>query len=195
MMGMRTRLDRRRNVLFQNNIALENCNRIAYVIGDEPASAIIPGINYCRADGGWLAMQFASLGTYVLQNNTLVGYGDVAIEYACSAGEDNCSTAHTDVAEQRLFRLCRYSLQWQRGPCHPLRQCKWELQPESNKLPCQSGLGYAQQQSLLQYAKLPPIADCGGKLQHARPSSGQRACLTNLGGVGAGQLQLRTLFE
>jgi hypothetical protein len=83
------------NVLFQNNIALENCNRIAYVIGDEPASAIIPGINYCRADGGWIAMQFSPLGTYVLQNNTLVGYGDVALEYGCSPGADNCSTANT----------------------------------------------------------------------------------------------------
>jgi hypothetical protein len=82
-------------VIFQNNVALENCNRIAYVIGDEPASAIVPGINYCRADGGWIVMEFGPNGTYTVQNNTFAGYGDVAFGYVCSAGGDNCSTANT----------------------------------------------------------------------------------------------------
>jgi hypothetical protein len=90
------------NVLFQNNVALENCNRIGYLFGDEPASAIVPGVNFCRADGGWLAMQFSPLGTYVLQDNTLVGYGDVAVNYGCSAGGDNCSTANTTL-QNNLF--------------------------------------------------------------------------------------------
>jgi Bacterial Ig-like domain (group 3)/Bacterial Ig-like domain (group 2) len=83
------------NVVFQNNIGLENCNRIGFVIGDEPASAIVPGVNLCRADGEWLAMQFSPSGTYKVQNNTMIGYGDVAVGYSCTAGGDNCSGANT----------------------------------------------------------------------------------------------------
>jgi Bacterial Ig-like domain (group 2) len=82
-------------VIFRNNIALENCNRLAYVIGDEPASAIVPGVNYCRANGEWIALAFTPLGTYDIQNNTLIGYGNIALAYGCSDGGDNCSDAKT----------------------------------------------------------------------------------------------------
>ncbi|WP_158790534.1 Ig-like domain-containing protein [Granulicella sp. L60] len=90
------------NVIFQNNLALENCNRLGQVIGDEPASAIVPGVTLCRADGGWAVMQFSPSGTYLVQNNSLVGYGDVALGYSCEAGGDNCSGAATTL-QNNLF--------------------------------------------------------------------------------------------
>ena len=82
-------------VIFRNNVAIENCKRIGQVIGDEPASSIVPGVNLCRADGGWVVLAFTPSGTYTVQNNTFVGYGDVALGYTCVAGGDNCSTANT----------------------------------------------------------------------------------------------------
>jgi hypothetical protein len=83
------------SVIFQNNTAVANCKRIGQIIGDEPASAIVPGVNLCRANGGWLVLAFSPYGKYVVQNNTLVGYGDVALGYGCVSGGDNCSSADT----------------------------------------------------------------------------------------------------
>jgi hypothetical protein len=83
------------NVVFQNNIALENCHRLAFPVGDEPASAVVPGANYCRANGGWMALEFTPLGNYKIQNNTMTGYGDVALGYSCASGGNDCSSANT----------------------------------------------------------------------------------------------------
>ena len=93
------------NVVFQNNVAIENCKRIGQVIGDEPASAIVPGVNLCRADGGWVVMAFTPTGTYTVQNNTFVGYGDVALGYNCVYGGDNCSTANTTMQNNVFLAL------------------------------------------------------------------------------------------
>jgi hypothetical protein len=89
-------------VLFQNNLAVEDCRRIGSVIGDEPASAIVPGVNFCRADGNWVDLEFAPYGTYTLQNNTFAGYGDVALGFSCRAGADRCSDAKTTL-QNNLF--------------------------------------------------------------------------------------------
>jgi Bacterial Ig-like domain (group 2) len=89
-------------VIFQNNIAVENCRRIGSVIGDEPASAVIQGVNLCRADGNWVNLEFSPYGTYTLQNNTFVGYGDVALGYTCGPGADRCATAKTTL-QNNLF--------------------------------------------------------------------------------------------
>ncbi|MGA8940726.1 MAG: Ig-like domain-containing protein [Acidobacteriaceae bacterium] len=82
-------------VIFRNNFALENCNRIAFTIGDEPASAIVPGVATCRANGDWIPLNFTDQGTYVVQNNTLVGYGTVPFDLACEKGWSDCSHANT----------------------------------------------------------------------------------------------------
>ena len=81
------------NVVFRNNFALVNCNRIASTVGDEPASAIVPGVSTCRAGGDWIPLNFSAQGTYLIQNNTLAGYGAVPFDLACETGWGDCSHA------------------------------------------------------------------------------------------------------
>ena len=101
--GNQFKLGSAQNVVFQNNFALANCQRIALLFGDEPASAIVPGVNLCRGDGGNVIMTFAAYGNYTVQNNTLVGYGDVSLAYGCDAGSDNCSTANTTLQNNSIL--------------------------------------------------------------------------------------------
>jgi hypothetical protein len=82
-------------VKFQNNITLHNCARIGQVIGDEPASAIVPGVALCRAAGDGLAIAFDGQGTDIFQNNTYVGYGATSYDMMCTSGWDDCSTANS----------------------------------------------------------------------------------------------------
>ena len=82
------------SVIFRNNIAIENCNRIGSTIGDEPSSAIVLGVATCRANGDWIPLNFMDWGTYLVQNNTLVGYGTVPFDMACETGWSDCSHAN-----------------------------------------------------------------------------------------------------
>jgi hypothetical protein len=91
------------NVLFQNNIDIENCNRLGFPFGDEPIQAVVPGATLCRAGGGWFVAQFMPYGTYVVTDNTFVGYGDVALGYSCAAGGDDCSSANTALKNNVLL--------------------------------------------------------------------------------------------
>lgn len=79
-------------VKFQNNITLHNCARIGQLFGDEPASAIVPGVSLCRAGGDGIAIAFDGQGTDIFQNNTYVGYGATSYDMMCTGGWDNCST-------------------------------------------------------------------------------------------------------
>jgi hypothetical protein len=49
---------------------------------------------FCRA-GGDVTMQWAWNGTYTFQNNALIGYPDIMLDYGTSPGSDNVSTAVT----------------------------------------------------------------------------------------------------
>ncbi len=82
-------------VIFRNNTALVNCSRILSTIGDEPASAIVPGVAPCRAGGDGISLQFTDLGTYLVQNNSVAGYGAVPYDLACETGWESCSHANT----------------------------------------------------------------------------------------------------
>ena len=79
-------------VKFQNNIALHNCARIGQLFGDEPASAIVPGVALCRAAGDGFAIGFDGQGTDIFQNNTYVGYGATSYDMMCTGGWDSCAT-------------------------------------------------------------------------------------------------------
>lgn len=81
-------------VKFQNNITLHNCDRIGQAIGDEPASAILPGVALCRAAGDGFAIAFDGQGTDVFQNNTYVGYGATSYDMMCT-GWDACATTNS----------------------------------------------------------------------------------------------------
>jgi hypothetical protein len=81
-------------VTFRNNSALDNCNRISFTIGDEPASVIVPDVATCRANGDWIPLEFSDQGTYLVQNNTLAGYGTVPFDLSCETGWSDCSHAN-----------------------------------------------------------------------------------------------------
>ncbi len=80
-------------VVFRNNIALVNCNRIAYVIGDEPASAVVPGVATCRAAGDGVIFAFTDQGSYSVQFNTFAGYDATPYDFGCEGGWDVCKNA------------------------------------------------------------------------------------------------------
>ena len=82
------------NVVFQNNIGMANCARIYTTIGDEPASAIVPGVVGCRAGVG-MVFRFTNTGTYKVQNNTYVGYFDSPVDIGCEWSWDFCNNATT----------------------------------------------------------------------------------------------------
>jgi hypothetical protein len=83
------------NVIFRNNLAEVNCNRIVYTIGDEPASAIIPGVTPCRAGGDGMVFSFTDVGNYRIQDNTFVGYNSTMFDLFCEGGWEACSDANT----------------------------------------------------------------------------------------------------
>ncbi len=93
--GQAYKIGSARNVLLQNDIALVNCNRIAYVFGDEPSSAIISGVATCRAGGDGIVVSMDGQGIYTFQNLTFVGYGATPFDESCSGGWDSCRNAHT----------------------------------------------------------------------------------------------------
>ena len=87
-------------VIFENNLALANCNRLAYVIGDEPASSVAPGgagggnYSLCRAAGGWMIFNFTNEGSYTVEDNTFVGTGSTPFGLECEGGWDFCPNAN-----------------------------------------------------------------------------------------------------
>ena len=80
-------------VTFINNVAGNNCNRVGFPFGDEPLSAIVPGVSLCRAAGDAVVFHFTDLGTYTVQNNTIVTYGATPFDLFCEDGWDTCSNA------------------------------------------------------------------------------------------------------
>ena len=93
--GQQFKIGSGKTVIFQNNFILHNCARISQVIGDEPASAIIPGVSLCRAGGDGIPIAFDGQGSDIFQNNTYVGYGATSYDIMCSGGWDGCPNAKT----------------------------------------------------------------------------------------------------
>ncbi len=83
------------NVVFRNNVAINNCARIGSLFGDEPSSAIVPGVTLCRAAGDGVLLKFTNLGSYILQDNTFVGYDATLFDMFCEDGWDFCNGAGT----------------------------------------------------------------------------------------------------
>jgi hypothetical protein len=88
--GQQFKIGSGKTVLFQNNLTLHNCARIGQVIGDEPASAILPGVALCRAAGDGIPVAFDGEGTDKFQNNTYVGYGATSYDLMCVGDWDGC---------------------------------------------------------------------------------------------------------
>lgn len=92
------------NVYMANNLSINNCYRILYLIGDEPSSAIVPGATGCRAAGDWIPIEFDGWGTYRLVENTFTGYSTTVFDMFCD-GWDNCSTAATTLSNNAVVGI------------------------------------------------------------------------------------------
>ena len=89
-MGQQWKMGALKEVLFRNNVTLNNCARMQQSIQGTP-----PGYNhglslFCRAGGEGFTMAIRDGGEYILQNNTLAGYGATSYEINCSG---TCSRA------------------------------------------------------------------------------------------------------
>jgi len=81
------------NVTMRNDFAEVNCNRVLYVIGDMPASAIVPGVTPCRAEADGIPMSMTDIGAYYFQSNTYVGYNSTPFDLMCDGNYDYCNHA------------------------------------------------------------------------------------------------------
>ena len=93
--GQQYKIGSGQTVVFANNIAEHDCQRILQTFGDEPASAIVPGVTACRAAGDGILLSVSALGSDTFQNNTYVGYGSTSYDMFCEDGYDSCTSAHT----------------------------------------------------------------------------------------------------
>jgi hypothetical protein len=94
--GQAYKLGSAQHVVFQNNTAGGNCARPGQLYGDEPASALAPGggppgakYSLCRGGGDIIFIQFDNQGTYVVQNNSIFGYG-TTFDMACDEPWSHC---------------------------------------------------------------------------------------------------------
>ncbi|HEV2710979.1 MAG TPA: Ig-like domain-containing protein [Edaphobacter sp.] len=94
--GQAFKLGSAQHVVFQNNTAGGNCGRPGQLYGDEPASALAPGggppgtkYSLCRGGGDIVYVQFDDQGTYVLQNNSIFGYG-TTFDISCDDPWSHC---------------------------------------------------------------------------------------------------------
>jgi hypothetical protein len=83
------------NVIFRNNVAVVNCARVLHLFGDEPASAIVPGVSPCRAGQDGIVFSFTDQGSYQVQNNTFAGYNATMFDIMCEGGWEYCQNAAT----------------------------------------------------------------------------------------------------
>ena len=89
-MGQQWKLGAMRSVRFQNNLTVHNCRRMSAAMNGAPANYNRYLSLFCRAGGDGIAMGITDGGTYVLQNNSFVGYGSTSYDIVCSGG---CSKA------------------------------------------------------------------------------------------------------
>ena len=103
-------------VRFQNNTTLHNCQRIGQLFGDEPASAIVPGVALCRAAGDGILINFDGLGSDVFQHNTYVGYGTTSYDINCTGGWDTCTNTASVYQDNVNLGLVRTGYDDNRAP-------------------------------------------------------------------------------
>ncbi len=91
--GQQYKLGSGQTVLFANNTTVHNCERILAPFGDEPSSAIIPGVTGCRAAGDGIVISMAAMGSDIFQNNSYAGYGNTSYDMTCESGFETCPDA------------------------------------------------------------------------------------------------------
>jgi hypothetical protein len=112
-MGQQWKMGTMTQVLFQNNLTVNNCSRM---------SAPMPGAAdrynrylslYCRAGGDGIVFSVEDGGTYVFQHNSYAGYGgasyDITCDVSCSKAniiyQNNLSIGYKDPTSGKLSAL------------------------------------------------------------------------------------------
>ena len=93
--GQQYKIGSGQTVIFANNTILHNCERILSAFGDEPSSAILPGVSACRAGGDGVVFSFAAYGSVLYENNSFAGYGATSYDLFCEGGFDSCPNTQT----------------------------------------------------------------------------------------------------
>ena len=100
--GQEYKIGSAKTIVFRNNLSLQNCARLGQLFGDEPASALAPGggppgsgYSLCRAAGDAIPIYFDNQGSYLLQNNTFVGYNITPFDLSCDPSWGYCQNAAT----------------------------------------------------------------------------------------------------
>ena len=89
-MGQQWKMGAMTEVLFRNNVTLNNCARMQQPIQGTPKGYNRGLSLFCRAGGEGFTMAIRKGGQYILQNNTMAGYGATSYEINCSG---RCSSA------------------------------------------------------------------------------------------------------
>lgn len=93
------------NVTVLNNVANVNCNRLLQTVGDEPASAIIPGVDNCRAGGGAFTFNTTSYSNLLVGSNSIAGNADTAVGISGVLGYDNISTINSKYVDNAMYGM------------------------------------------------------------------------------------------
>jgi hypothetical protein len=90
-MGQQYKLGPMTSTIFQNNLALTNCNRMSAAISGAPSTYNQYLSNYCRAAGDGIAANLTPGGALTFQNNTFLGYSATMFDLGC--GSTDCSAS------------------------------------------------------------------------------------------------------
>jgi hypothetical protein len=90
-MGQQWKMGAMKKVLFQNNLTVHNCKRLSAPMDGAPENYNRYLSLFCRAAGDGIAFYITDGGSYILQNNSFLGYGSTSYDIHCGG---TCSTAN-----------------------------------------------------------------------------------------------------
>lgn len=90
-MGQQFKTGPMQSIVFQNNLAVTNCNRLSKPIGDISSSFNASLSDFCRANGDGIQMALLDGGTLNFENNSIVGYSNVTLDFQCDSS--SCSSS------------------------------------------------------------------------------------------------------
>lgn len=95
-MGQQFKTGPMQSIIFQNNLAVTNCNRLSRPIGDIATNFNASLVDFCRANGDGIQMALLDGGVLHFENNSIVGYSNVTFDFQCDS--NTCSSS------QLIFR-------------------------------------------------------------------------------------------
>ncbi len=91
-MGQQWKMGAMQHVVFRNNVTVHNCSRLSAAMDGAPADYNRHLSLFCRAAGDGITFAVVDGGSYVLQNNSYVGYGTTSYDISC--GAEHCGATN-----------------------------------------------------------------------------------------------------